>query len=550
MRMAKLRIKDGRRQAGKSRTIVSRLALVVVGLSLTDPAWAASDWPSYNNQLSSSRYSKEVAINARNVKTVKPACTFDTGEMTAFQSGLVMVNGKLIFTTEHDTIAINPDSCALIWRAHEDFANSFLGAQRGVAVENGRVFRGARNGHVYAYDLKTGKKLWETAIADVSKGESAPAAPIAWNGLVFMGTAGGDNRGVKGRMYALDSKTGKIVWEFYMVPRSPSDPSRGPAAKGGAPFQTWGNSEKAEITGGGTWTSYTLDPATGELYVPGGNPAPDFDKSVRPGSNLYSGSVVVLDARTGAYKRHFSLVPEDYHDYDVASAPALFDGKDGRKLIAVTPKNGMMYILDRNSGERLHELPVNTQANNRAPLTGLGVRFCPGSQGGSEWNGPAFDARNGQVLSGQVNWCTTVSLADSDDTVASVQRAQAWTGDKSGGFGEMDGKERWGGWLTAVDPASGAIRWSFRSGSPIIGAVTPTAGGLVMFGNADGTLFALDSSNGHELASWDLGGAIGGGVITYDTGAGQAFAVAAGMTSPIWPTAKITAKVVVLKVSR
>lgn len=122
-----------------------------------------------------------------------------------------MVNGKLIFTTEHDTIAINPDSCALIWRAHEDFANSFLGAQRGVAVENGRVFRGARNGHVYAYDLKTGKKLWETAIADVSKGESAPAAPIAWNGLVFMGTAGGDNRGVKGRVYALDSKTGKIV---------------------------------------------------------------------------------------------------------------------------------------------------------------------------------------------------------------------------------------------------------------------------------------------------------------------------------------------------
>lgn len=121
-------------------------------------------------------------------------------------------------------------------------------------------------------------------------GESTPAAPIAWNGLVFIGTAGGDNKGVKGRMYALDAKTGKIVWEFYLVPKGPGDPTRGPQGATPLDRSTWPNAAGIPITGGGTWTSYTLDTATGLLYVPGGNPAPDFALGVRDGGNLYTGS--------------------------------------------------------------------------------------------------------------------------------------------------------------------------------------------------------------------------------------------------------------------
>jgi alcohol dehydrogenase (cytochrome c) len=185
------------------------------------------------------------------------------------------------------------------------------------------LFRGTDDGRVLAYDFKTGKRLWETTIADVKKGEDVPAAPIAWEGLVFIGNAGGDFKGAKGHMYALDAKTGKIVWQFFLVPKTEGDTVRGPEGASPLDTSTWKNIPGAPISGGGTWTSATLDPASGLLYVPVGNPAPDYDNSVRQGDNLFTGSVVVLDAKTGAYKTHFQLVPRDWHDWDVSNPPAL-----------------------------------------------------------------------------------------------------------------------------------------------------------------------------------------------------------------------------------
>ena len=111
-----------------------------------------------------------------------------------------------------------------------------------------------------AYDFKTGKRIWQTTIGDASKGEFVAAAPIAWNGLVFIGNAGGDAKGGKGRMYALDAKTGKIVWEFYLVPKTEGDRPRGPQGASPLDASTWGNAAGFPISGGATWTSYTLDP--------------------------------------------------------------------------------------------------------------------------------------------------------------------------------------------------------------------------------------------------------------------------------------------------
>ena len=486
-------------------------------------------------------------ITAANAAQLKVVCSFDTGESTAFQSGLVQVDDALFATTAHDTFSIDPDTCKLNWRSHEDFKDSFLGAQRGVAVQGGRVFRGGADGNVYAYDQKTGTRLWRTSIANAAAGESVPASPIAWQGLVFIGNAGGDNRGVKGRMYALDAATGRIVWEFYLVPRSAGDLQRGPQGMGFAPSSTWDNAYGAEITGGATWTSYSLDLATGELYVPGGNPAPDFVKGMRKGSNLYAGSVVVLDARTGAYKRHFSIVPEEFHDYDVASAPALFTSRNGTAVMALTPKDGFIYVYNRKTGRRLYRRAVTTQFNTAAPLTAAGTRFCPGTQGGSEWNGPAYDASHDALLSGQVDWCATVHI-DDDDTVQSVSKGQPWSGSSKDGFGKPDPQSNWAGWLTSIDAISGMQRWRFKTPNPIIGGVTPTGGGVVLFGDMGGNFYALDTASGKTIMRQDLGGAVGGGVITYDTGSGQKVAVSTGMQSRIWPTPKVTAKIQILAV--
>lgn len=522
------------------------LAGAVSAVLATPLLHAASpgDWPSYNRTLNSDRFSPLAQITPANAASMKVVCNYDTGESTAFQSGLVQVDGALYATTEHNTYSIDPDTCKLNWRAHEDFKDGYLGSQRGVAIAAGRVFRGASDGNVYAYDEKTGARLWHTNIGDAAKGETVPAAPIAWNGLVFIGNAGGDNRGVKGRMLALDGASGKVVWEFYLVPKAAGDKERGPQGTGAAPAASWKNAQGVEITGGATWTSYTLDAATGELYVPGGNPAPDFAKHLRRGANLYAGSVIVLDAKTGAYKRHFSIVPEDFHDYDVSSAPALFTSKNGTALMTVTPKDGFMYTYERATGKRLYRKPMTTQFNTAAKLSPKGTRFCPGTQGGSEWNGPAYDSMHDAVISGQVDWCSTV-MVDDDDTIKSVAATQSWSG-AQGGFGKNDPQSKWAGWLTSSDAVSGRQRWQFKAPNPILGGVTPTAGGVVFAGDMGGNFYVIDSASGKVLLQQNVHGAAAGGVITYDTGAGQKVAISTGMQSKIWPTPKATAQIQVM----
>ena len=152
-------------------------------------------------------------------------------------------------TTDTDTFALDAATCQERWRVHED-AQTFFRTNRGVAYLEGRLFRGLQDGRVVAYDAASGRRLWETRIADSKKGEGVPAAPIAWSGLVFIGNAGGDSYGVKGRMYALDAATGKVVWEFYLVPReNPAPKSQPSAGHEVARNKSWGNKSDVPITG-------------------------------------------------------------------------------------------------------------------------------------------------------------------------------------------------------------------------------------------------------------------------------------------------------------
>ena len=538
------RAAEGNAQFGTSIARKSLVGFMVFAVGLAQAA--PVDWPGYNRTLTSERFVPLQELSARTVQGLKVLCTYDTQEKTAFQTGLLQVNGSLYWTTEHDTFSVDPNNCREKWRAHEEFPSAFLPVSRGAAYLDGRLFRGTNAGKVVAYDANTGKRLWSANIADPKRGELVSASPIAWNGMVFIGNSAGDVKGVKGRMYALDAASGRILWEFYLVPKLPGDLSFGPAAPapGAAPANSWQNDPQFPISGGGTWTSFSLDPHSGLLYVPGGNPSPDFVNDFRKGSNLYTGSVVVLDARTGKYRRHFQLVPRDFHDWDVSGPPALFADSAGHPVMAAAPKNGYLYVFDLTTGKKRFQLPVTTFANGDVPLTPAGVHFCPGTQGGAEWNGPAYNPQNNTVVVGEVDWCTTIHTVSKED-VQSVPVAAPWTGSRDG-FGVQDDTSKWAGWVTAVDVTSGTRKWQFKAPYPILGAVTPTAGRLVFVGDMGGNLYALDADSGSKLWSSDLGGAIAGGVISYDTGAGQKLAVAAGMTSPIWPTAKVTAKVVIL----
>lgn len=515
------------------------------------PGATQGNWPSYNKTLTSNRYSPLNQINKDNVAGLTVQCTYDTGQYTGFNSGLIEVNGALIAVTEYDMYSIDPTDCRLNWRAHEDYTPaSPQGVNRGAAYMDGALFRGTQDGRVLAYDFKTGKRLWATTIANPKKGESVPAAPIAWQGLVFVGNAGGDVKGVKGRMYALDARTGKIVWEFYLVPKVAGDVTRGPQATTPLDGTSWKNAPGSPITGGATWTSYTLDPATGLLYVPGGNPAPDFATGPREGSNLYSGSVVVLDAKTGAYKSHIKIVPVDWHDWDVSSAPAIIRTVGGRELLSVAPKDGHLYGFDMASGKLLYRTPVTRVENAEKTFsTDKAVHFCPGSVGGAEWNGPAYDPDTNLIMVGEVEWCTTVTL-QRPKQIQDSPPGTPWSAEASINpfhtWGKQDPFGQWAGWLYASDADTGAWKWRVKTNYPILSGVTPTAGGLVFFGDMGGNFYAVNATNGQKLWGRKIGGAVGGGVITYRVGAAQKVAVATGLTEILWPTEITTAKVSIL----
>jgi alcohol dehydrogenase (cytochrome c) len=521
-----------------------------------DDATAPADggsWESYNRTLTSERYSPLDAINVRTVAYLKVLCTYDTQLRESFETGPLMVDGALIGTTAQDIFSIDPGNCRENWRTHEDYKVRLLGLNRGAAYLEGRLFRGTMDGRVLAYDFKTGARVWAASIADPQNGEMVDAAPIAWHGRVYVGVATGF-KGMKGRMYALSASTGDILWETYLVPRSESDANRGPAgAMPQSAGATWKNAPGVPISGGGTWTSYTLDPATERLYVPAANPSPDFVLSLREGENLYTDSEVVLDANTGSYLNHFQIAPRDWHDWDVSNAPAVITTRGGRRLLSFAPKNGHLYGVDLATNEQIYRSAVTRIENVDAPLsTDRDIHFCPGAAGGGEWNGVAYDPQTNLIFTGETEWCTTVRL-QSDSEIKAVADGSVWNGSVKTNpldiAGKQDPHSDWAGWLYATDADSGMWKWRAKTNYPIVGGITPTAGQLVFFGDMGGNFYAVDAVSGQKLWSAKLDGAIGGGIITYNAGGSQKVAVAAGLTSILWPTRQATAKIVILGVA-
>lgn len=515
------------------------------GPAAMDGAGAASaidtlaDWPAYNRSLEGNRGSPLADIDTANVARLGPVCTFALGERANLQTGPVVVAGTMYLTTVERTYAIDAATCGLRWShryrytPHPDFD---LKVNRGVAYAGGRVFRGANDGRLYALDARTGKELWNVVAGDVERGETFPAAPVAWGRLVFIGNAGGDNFGVTGRMMAFEAATGRRVWSFELVPEA------------GEAGRTWPpGTETVPKGGGATWTSYALDTLAGSLFLATGNAAPDFLDELRPGANLHTYSVVELDARLGTLRQARQLLERDNHDWDMAAAPSLVTLAGGRRVIAQGGKDGRLYALDRRSGRVLWRTPVTTIDNVEAPLAPEGTRFCPGVNGGIEWNGPSYSRELDAFFVNAIDWCTTVKLAP--PAKLRGKDALPWTGSSElrHPFGTQD--SAWGGWLTAVDGETGAVRWRYRSPTPLVAGVTATAGGLVFTGDLTGRVLAFDGRSGKVRWRYPTGQPIGGGVITYRAGGRQFVAVAAGMHAPTtWHLNSPPAKVIVFAV--
>jgi alcohol dehydrogenase (cytochrome c) len=182
-------------------------------------------------------------------------------------------------------------------------------------------------------------------------------------------------------------------------------------------------------------------------------------------------------------------------------------------------------------------------------VPGKSVHFCPGPVGGGEWNSPAYVPDTNLILVGEVDWCYSVTAQD-DAALRGVSRGDPWTGMAALNpfhvFGAADPPSDWAGWVYAIDADTGIWKWRAKSNYPILSGMTPTAGGVVFFGDVGGNFYALDASNGQKLWGQNLGGAMAGGVITYAVQGSQRLAVAAGFTMIAWPTKIRTAKIVIL----
>lgn len=475
-----------------------------------------TDWISFNRRLNGVRYSELDQINARNVGELEEACRVRVSGAGPFASGLILADGGLFFTAGRATMAINPTNCDVIWKAlYQPEQKEVLLQNRGPAYLDGMIFRGTGDARVVAYSAATGTEMWRQTLGDPTVGEYVSAAPIAWDGKIFIGIAGGD-MGIQGRMMALDAKTGEKLWTFNTVP--------GPGEFG---HETWpGDSWKRG--GGGTWTSYTLDTSTGELFVPVANPAPDLNPRVRRGDNLYTNSVLVLDAKTGKRRWHFQTLKNDSHDYGVTPAAVLVTLNNGRSLVAQASKDGYVYLIDRKSHKLVVRTPVTTILNHQIEPTTEGVRVCPGLMGGVEWNSPGYDPVNNSLIVGAVDWCSTIFI----EHPPVYKPGEIYSG------GSFKADAVGSGWITSIDAATGKVRWKYHTDAPVVGGVTPTAGGVTFVGDLGGALYAFRSTNGELLSRIDTGGAIAGGIITYKANGQQYLAITSGNISrTTWPTA-------------
>jgi PQQ-dependent dehydrogenase (methanol/ethanol family) len=494
---------------------------------------AADDvsWPSYNGNYAGDRFSPLREISRENIQKLAEVGRYTLPETTSFQAGPIAIGDALYVTSPTGTYALNSATAKLLWSQQYPAKSLGLGTGiRGAAHSDGVLYRGMPDSHLLAMDAKTGRTIWDVEAFDTSKGEYIAAAPVVWEGRVCIANAGSDVGGI-GHIRAFDAKDGHRLWNFDIVPSS------GPGS------ETWPSDTKKVRAGGGIYTSFALDTSDGSLYTPAGNPGPDFAGEYRPGANLYTGSVLRLDARTGSLRGYHQFVHHDVHDWDMAASPMLFTSKAGHRMVVAAGKNGFLYGMDPSLSKVLYAVPVTTHENIDAPLTVAGTRFCPGTQGGVNWNGPAYSPLENAVYVNSIEWCTVITLSG---TTPEHKFGVPFLG-SSNAFGDSDAHAKTG-WLYAVDAESGKLRWRYRAPTPLVAAVTPTAGGLVFTGDLDGNLLAFDAATGKLLLTKKVGGPIGGGIATYTSKGRQYIAVAAGMKSAIIKTDSGPASLVIYAV--
>ena len=520
----------------------------------------AENWITYGGALNNERYSTLDQITTGNVSQLRGAWLTRLGSARGskyiFEADPLVIDGVMYIPTGNDDVfALDGKTGRKLWEYNSDIpqVNDLICCgwdNRGVASGQGMIFTGQLDGSFVALDQKTGKLMWRTQLEDYHDGYSITGATRYFDGMVFTGMSGGEN-GIRGRVYALDAKTGKEIWRFYTV--------AGPGEIGG---DTWPSPDNADPVlaqaythGGGTvWQAPAIDPELGMMYFSTGNAGPDYMGNVRPGDNLFTASIVALDYKTGQYKWHFQEVHHDIWDYDAPSPVVLFDQTYNgqlRKGLSEPGKTGWLYYLDRTNGQPLigiNEQPVSqdprmaTAATQPIPVGDKFVKDCATEPiPGFPVLGCMFDAFFDTPVvmpSSASNW--SPSSFDPQTGYTYVMGGETLTGRAMKPEQFVLGKRYTGGaavtpldtpilnTITAMDSRTNKIAWQHELPGDRSYGVVSTAGGLLFKGQVDGNLVAYDARTGDNLWKFQTGWGISAPPMTYSIDGVQYVAVASG----------------------
>ncbi len=498
-----------------------------------------TNWPTFNGDYSGQRYSTLTQINQARLNRLEPQWAYritDVGAQRGTPAPIIkctplLADGVLYVTIPDHLWALDARTGKERW--HYDWLDhgGHLIGQRGVGIWKTTIFFLTPDNWLIALDAATGKELWKKNYADARKQYFSTSAPLVVRNHVIVGV-GGDAMDMPGFLDSFDPGTGDLQWTWWSTPRK-DDPA----------LKTWPNETASDHGGGMTWMPGTYDPALNLLYWPTGNTNPVFAGQGRLGANLWTESIVALDADTGTLKWYFQVSPHDTHDFDNTTAPILFDravnGKP-EKLLAQAARNGFFVTLDRVTGKYLvvkPYVPLDYSSGlsegepipipDKDPSVGGSINIV----NASNWPAPAYSPRTGLVYVNSVEGKAIYYLTDDSD--------------KPSGYGGTGvGIGRAVRVLQAIDPLTGNTAWAhsypnLNNAPTTVGpSILATASNLLISGDDQKNLIIFSADKGHILWHHELNADESGGIITYLLDGKQYIVFGAGDSLYAWSLRK------------
>jgi alcohol dehydrogenase (cytochrome c) len=492
----------------------------VTSLDLVDGFKNPSRWLTFSGDYSGRRHSPLKQIAPENVRRLTAQWTFQAEGMAigrGFETTPLILDGVMYVSgTGNYAWAVDMRSGRQIWRYRRVLPPGLTygggnPANRGMAALGDRLFMGTLDAHLIALDRNTGQVVWDVPVDDFKAGHAITSAPLVIKDKVIVGNSGGDLP-TRGFLDAYDAASGKRVWRFWTIP--------GPGEPGS---ETWSDAAVLPRGGGATWMTGSYDPETNVIFWGTGNPNPDYYGLDRQGDNLYTASLIAVDADTGKLRWHFQFTPHDLHDWDSNHVPVVADVNVGgqlRKTVMVANRNGFFYVLDRVTGKLILGKPfTSTQwarelnADGKPIVLSQGAMMpgdtkepqcVPDFRGGTNFNPPSYDPALQLFFVMARETCAIYTPIKQEPVIGRVFM--------SGGMKKLPEPDY--GAVRAIDVKTGAVKWEFKLPTPSLAGVMSTASGLVFAGDNEGIFHAFDARSGKELWSYRMGSLIWGAAPT------------------------------------